>query len=185
MRSRKGSVYEGGIRVPSFWHWPEKLVPGDREFISAHIDVLPTLLDICGIQDNTKNPVDGISLLPVLKGENEDKVKRNMAHYWYRGYLEPYHNIAFRSGKYKLVAHGDYMIENSEFELYDIFSDPNEEMDISNSSASLVDSLRIEFDEWYSEIMESDNLNIQRIQIGTEFQNTVTLGRNDAKGVRD
>jgi arylsulfatase A-like enzyme len=182
LRSRKGSVYEGGIRVPSFWHWPEKLVPGDREFISAHFDVLPTLLDICGIQLNAKNPVDGISLWKVLKGENDDNIMRNMAHYWHRGYLEPYHNIAFRSGKYKLVAHGNYMMDNSEFELYDILSDPNEESDISNSSTSLIDSLRKDFDEWYGEVMESENLKIQRIQIGTKFQNPVTLGRNDTKG---
>jgi arylsulfatase A-like enzyme len=182
LRNRKGSVYEGGIRVPSFWHWPEKLLPGDREFISAHLDVLPTLLDICNIQVNSKNPLDGMSLWPALKGENADNLKRNMAHYWHRGYLEPYHNIAFRSGKYKLVAHGDYMLENSEFELYDILADPNEEMDLSNSSVSLADSLRRKFDQWYTEIMESDNLKIQRIQIGTKFQNPVTLGRNDTKG---
>ena len=182
LRSRKGSVYEGGIRVPSFWHWPEKLVPGESDFISAHFDVLPTLLDICGIQVNSDNPVDGISLWPVLEGEKGDNINRNIAHYWYRGYLEPYHNIAFRSGKYKLVAHGDYMMKNSEFELYDILSDPNEELDISNSSSSLVDSLRKGFDDWYGEIMGSENLQIQRIQIGTKFQNPVTLGRNDTKG---
>jgi arylsulfatase A-like enzyme len=182
LKSLKGSVYEGGIRVPSFWHWPGKLYPGEREFISAHIDVLPTLLDICGIQVNAGNPVDGISLLPVLKGENNVEIKRNLAHYWQRGYLEPYHNIAFRSGRFKLVAHGDYMMENSDFELYDIFSDPNEEMDISKTSEMRIDSLKKSFDQWYDEIMESDNLNIQRIQIGTEFQNPVTLGRNDTKG---
>ncbi len=182
LRNRKGSVYEGGIRVPSFWHWPGTLDPGDREFISAHIDVLPTLLDICGLQVNTRNPVDGISLLPVLKGENGDNIKRELAHYWHRGYLEPYHNIAYRSGTYKLVAHGDYMMKNSDFELYDILSDPNEEMDISNSSAILVDSLRNDFDHWYGEIMESDHLNIQPIHIGTNFQDPVTLGRNDTKG---
>ncbi len=182
LRSRKGSVYEGGIRVPSFWHWPETLEPGDRTFISAHIDILPTLLDICGLQVSTRNPVDGISLLPLLYGENGDNIERKIAHYWHRGYLEPYHNIAYRSGNYKLVGHGDYLMENSEFELYDIQSDPNEEKDISNSSASMVDSLKKEFDQWYAEIMESDNLNIQRIHIGTQFQNPVTLGRNDTKG---
>jgi hypothetical protein len=42
--------------------------------------------------------------------------------------------------------------------------------------------LRKDFDEWYGEVMESENLKIQRIQIGTKFQNPVTLGRNDTKG---
>lgn len=74
------------------------------------------------------------------------------------------------------------MMENSDFELYDIFSDPNEEMDISETSEMRIDSLKKGFDQWYDEIMESDNLNVQRIQIGTKFQNPVTLGRNDTKG---
>lgn len=182
LKSRKGSVYEGGIRVPSFWHWPGTFNPGNSDHISAHIDVLPTLIDICGIQANVTNPVDGISLLPLLKDKNNAEMPRSLAYYWQRGYLEPYHNIAFRSGNYKLVAHGDYKIKNSDFELYDIFSDPNEETDISKSNEAIVDSLKKGFDTWYDEVMESDNLKTQRIQVGTEFQNPVTLGRNDTKG---
>ena len=64
-----------------------------------------------------------------------------------------------------MVAHGDYMLENSEFELYDILADPNEEMDLSNSSASLVDTLIKEFDHWYIEIIESDNLNMPDLNL--------------------
>jgi arylsulfatase len=182
LRSRKGSVYEGGIRVPSFWHWPEKLDPVDREFVSAHIDILPTILDLCGIPQNSDNPIDGISLLPVLNGKVIPNYQRQMVHYWHRGYFEPYHNIAYRAGNLKLVAQGDYKMENSEFELYDIAKDPYEMEDISHYSSGIVDSLKIAFDSLYTQIMQSEHLNIQRIPVGTEHQNPVVLGRNDNKG---
>jgi arylsulfatase len=182
LRNRKGSVYEGGIRVPSFWYWPGRFENIDRDFVSAHIDVLPTILDICSIPYNAGNPMDGMSLLPVLKGENISIYQRQLVHYWYRGYLEPYHNIAFRAGNLKLVAHGDYRMQHSDFELYDIGVDPFERLDISASSTRIVDSLKVEFDAWYADIMKSKNLDIQRIQIGTAHQNPVVLGRNDIKG---
>ena len=182
LKNRKGSVYEGGIRVPSFWHWPGKFESGELDIISAHIDVLPTILDICNIHSEPDNPFDGVSILPELKGESNPENQRELAHYWQRGYLEPYHNIAYRSGTFKLVGHGDYQMPDSEFELYDIKSDPYEEEDISNANTELVDSLRNLFDVWYTEIMKSNNLDIQRIKIGTEFQDPVVLGRNDTKG---
>lgn len=182
LKNRKGSVYEGGIRVPSFWHWPGKFEPGELDIISAHIDVLPTILDICNIHSETDNPFDGVSILPELKGESNPENQRELAHYWQRGYLEPYHNIAYRSGNFKLIGHGDYQMTDSGFKLYDIKSDPYEEEDISTANTELVDSLRNLFDVWYKEIMKSKNLDIQRIQIGTEFQDPVVLGRNDTKG---
>ena len=182
LKNRKGSVYEGGIRVPSFWHWPGKFESGELDIISAHIDVLPTILDICNIHSETDNPFDGVSILPELKGESNPENQRELAHYWQRGYLEPYHNIAYRSGNFKLVGHGDYQMPDSEFELYDIKSDPYEEEDISTANTELVDSLKNCFDVWYTEIMNSKNLDIQRIQIGTKFQDPVVLGRNDTKG---
>ena len=182
LRSRKGSVYEGGIRVPSFWYWPGKFEVAESDFVSAHIDVLPTILDICGIPQNSENPVDGMSLLPILQGETLTNYQRKMVHFWHRGYFEPYHNIAYRAGNLKLVAQGDYQMADSLFELYDISKDPSEMEDISRSVAQIVDSLKKSFDEWYWEVMKSNNLNIQRIYVGTTHQNPVVLGRNDNKG---
>lgn len=182
MRNRKGSVYEGGIRVPSFWYWPGKFNTGERKDLTAHIDVLPTILDICKLSVDPENPVDGRSFLPVLTGDRSADNDRVLVHYWYRGYLEPYHNIAYRSGKFKLVGQGDYRMSNDDFELYDTEADPGEEHDISSFYPGLVDSLRSGFDEWYREIMNSKNLNIQRIKIGTSHQNPVVLNRNDARG---
>jgi len=182
LRSRKGSVYEGGIRVPSFWYWPWKFEVTESDFVSAHIDILPTILDICGISQDSDNPVDGISLLPILNGKSLPNYQRHMVHYWHRGYFEPYHNIAYRAGNLKLVAQGDYQMADSLFELYDVSNDPFEMEDLSSAVPHVVDSLKKAFDAWYWEIMKSNNLNIQRIYVGTTHQNPVVLGRNDNKG---
>ena len=51
MRGKKGSEYDGGHRVPFFIHWPKGKIQGGRDvgLITAHVDVLPTLIDLCGI----------------------------------------------------------------------------------------------------------------------------------------
>ena len=70
LRGLKGTVYEGGIRVPCYVRWPGHFPPGrvvDR--IAAHIDITPTLLDACGVAAGAEPKLDGRSLLPLLRGE--------------------------------------------------------------------------------------------------------------------
>ena len=73
LRGRKSWVYEGGIRVPCFMQWPASLRGGRQiDRIAAHIDVLPTLLDIAGVQPSANVKLDGLSLLPLLSGTKLD-----------------------------------------------------------------------------------------------------------------
>jgi arylsulfatase A-like enzyme len=70
MLQRKGSTHEGGIRVPCFLRWPGKFTPGRKvDRIAAHIDLAPTLLEISAVKKPAAVSFDGISLLPLLKGE--------------------------------------------------------------------------------------------------------------------
>ncbi len=71
MRGKKGSEYEGGHRVPFFVRWPGGGVkePGDVDRLSAHIDVLPTLIDLCSLTKPAGVKFDGASLAPLLKGK--------------------------------------------------------------------------------------------------------------------
>lgn len=67
LKHGKGWLYEGGIRVPMLISWKGKIKPGrDSDQPVATIDILPTVLDLVGIQNNLK-VVDGISIVPVLK----------------------------------------------------------------------------------------------------------------------
>jgi hypothetical protein len=68
MKGAKGSADEGGVRVPFFVRWPGKFAADQAvERISAHIDLLPTLADIAGIDQLPKGQVEGRSLVPFLK----------------------------------------------------------------------------------------------------------------------
>jgi arylsulfatase A-like enzyme len=68
MRGSKGSQYEGGHRVPCFIHWPEGGLTGGRdvERLTGHIDILPTLIELCGIKKPEEVKFDGKSLVPLI-----------------------------------------------------------------------------------------------------------------------
>ncbi len=69
MRGGKGSVFEGGQRVPCFIRWPGKLEADKRvPQIAQHVDVFPTLLDLAGVPSPKGGPLDGVSLAPLLRG---------------------------------------------------------------------------------------------------------------------
>lgn len=81
LRGQKGSVYEGGVRVPLFIRWPGKIVPKSHvKQIAAPIDLLPTLTDMCGVPVEHQDKLDGISLEPLLispsvKSEKVTKIR--------------------------------------------------------------------------------------------------------------
>jgi arylsulfatase A-like enzyme len=69
-RGRKSSLWEGGIRVPCLMRWPGVLAAGKTiEQVSLTMDILPTVLAATRAQTRTGRKLDGIDLLPVLKGE--------------------------------------------------------------------------------------------------------------------
>lgn len=69
LRGRKGTLYEGGIRVPCVIEWPEKIrSPRRSNFVAGTVDIYPTLLEIAGVTIPEQPPLDGISLVPLLEG---------------------------------------------------------------------------------------------------------------------
>jgi arylsulfatase A len=72
MKGRKGSVHEGGIRVPLFIRWPGHIKPGTKVTqITAHIDMFATIIEMCGLGMPKTLPQDGVSLFPLLNGQTE------------------------------------------------------------------------------------------------------------------
>ena len=78
-KGKKGSVDEGGTRVPSFWRWPGVLKPGtDVDRIANHYDILPTFAAIVGGDPKEKDQLHGRSLTPLLKDASaqwEDRMR--------------------------------------------------------------------------------------------------------------
>ena len=70
MRGTKGSVHEGGVRVPLFVKWGDRLKPHRVSQIAAHIDLLPTILAACGVEKPEGAPLDGASLWPLISEDD-------------------------------------------------------------------------------------------------------------------
>ncbi len=187
MRGRKGSVYRGGVRVPFFLKFPA-LFHGNRdiETTTAHIDILPTLAEICNAKMPIDRKIDGKSLLPLLKEENiADFDNRPLFFYWTRRLPELYQNIALQKGPYKLVGHTNFDAPLENFELFNIQKDEFELKNILPENKKLASEMKTELDQMIQEISNSPHLqNSLRIVIGSEHENPVYLNRNDAGGSR-
>lgn len=111
MRGRKGSTDEGGVRSPLFVRWPARIKP-DTEVsqIGAALDLLPTLADLADVEVQGTKPLDGISLAPLLLGENTAWPERMLVHSW-KG------KVSVRSQRHRLDHNGN---------LYDISTDPGQ-----------------------------------------------------------
>ena len=186
MRGLKGSVFRGGVRVPFYLRFPEKY-DGNKniETTAAHIDILPTLAEICNAKLPTDRIIDGKSLVPLLNEKTVDWADRSLFFYWTRRFPELYNNIALQKNNYKLVGQTDYNAAIDDFELFDIKQDPFEQKNIVNTNIDLAKSLKTELDKIYSELIASENVvNQPRIIIGDKHENPVYLNRNDADGAR-
>jgi arylsulfatase len=135
LRGMKGSLYEGGIRVPLIARWPGHIKPGSTSDLPvAFWDLLPTLCEAAGLK--TPPGIDGLSILPTLTGRGEQA--RHEFLYWefpsYRG------QQAVRADKWKAVRQ-ELVKGPSVFELYDLESDPSESKNVAADHAEVVKRL--------------------------------------------
>lgn len=183
LRNRKGSVYEGGIRVPGFFHWPGRLEAGrEIDGYAAHLDMLPTLLGLAGIPVPDTLALDGNDYSLQLLGEIDTMPEPTLFFQWQRGYPEPYRNIAVRRGDYKLVGQTGYEASLSELELFNLREDPGEQINLVAQQPELAQELKSAFDEWLPDVLSSPSVGNTDIVIGSDYENPVVLNRNDARG---
>ena len=128
----KGSVYEGGIRVPMIAAWPGRITAGSRsDHISGFYDVLPTICEIIDVPSPENS--DGISFLPTLL--NRPQLQKHDYLYWefpaYNG------QQALRMGKWKAVRR-DIQDGNLEIELYDLENDIQEQNNLAGAHPELI-----------------------------------------------
>lgn len=144
LRAGKGTLYEGGIRVPSIVRWPGIVEPGsvcDAPVIST--DFYLTILEMAGVRDHPKHVVDGVSIVPLLRqsgGLTRDAVYWHFPHYNNRENMAP--AGAIRQGDYKLIE----FFEDGRLELYSLREDIGEQRNLAEElpqkAAQLRDSLK-------------------------------------------
>lgn len=147
MRGKKGSDYEGGHRVPCFMYWPEGKLSGGRSVTSltAHIDLLPTLVDACELTVPENSRFDGINILPMLQGNprkwpvrvivSEGKVNNR---------VKLFSSSCVMSNSWRLV---------SGTTLFNIQTDPGQRRALDNPGK--YEEMRQAYIKWHSRVSES------------------------------
>lgn len=151
LRNGKGTHYEGGLRVPMFVRWPGVVKPGTTtDEPTAHVDLFPTLIEIAGA-NKPEQTLDGLSLLPLFKGDASTQLARDYLYFHLPGYLEgradhwrttPVSTIIGR--EWKMLE----FLETGRKELYRIDSDISEKRDESAANPNVVNDLATRLDQW-------------------------------------
>ena len=179
MRGKKSSIYEGGHRVPFFLHWPAGGFSKGRdiETLAAHIDVLPTLADLCQLpKPDQRFDVAGLSLTPLLA----DKAKSwNRNHLFLQYHGGAHHKFAPGPLINSVVMTERWRLVNtaSEQELYDIQSDPSQRDNIVNQRPEIVIDLRTAYQSFWQRV--SPGLKPVAIDLGDPAENPAVLCSQD------
>jgi arylsulfatase A-like enzyme len=128
LRDGKGTLYEGGTRVPLMWAWAGKINPGTvNATVVGHIDLYPTLLDLAGIAQPAQQKMDGVSYASVLLGKGT--LGRD-AFFNYFPHARNSGGVWVRSGDLKLIRWFDPAIPR---ELYDLHADLGETKNLADA----------------------------------------------------
>lgn len=147
MKGVKASVDEGGSRVPCFIQWPGKIKAGTIvKQLAASIDIFPTLMDLSGLPIPTTFPLDGKSLMPLIKNPDADWLTRNIYTHVYKGSSLKAEPGAVRNNEYRLV------ISKGQNQLYNMLNDAGQKKDISAQNPAVVKELRRQYDNWFTDV---------------------------------
>lgn len=151
LRSGKGDVYEGGVRVPLIFRWPGKIKAGAVSHQQAiSVDMFPTLLSMAGSSiDKNKNPViDGVDLKPLLLADKPLKQRPLYWHYphYHQEGAKPY--SAIRLGDWKLIE----VFEEAEPQLYNLKDDIGESHDLHVSNPQKTKELLAMLHKWRKDV---------------------------------
>ena len=148
LKGIKRDLYEGGIRVPMIVYWPETIEPAVSDHPSAFWDFMPTALDLASVY--TPPTIDGLSYMPELLNYMQPEPE-----YLYWEFHGAEKKQALRKDQYKVIR----FLQDNRVELYDLSTDPGEEVDIANAQPNILQELinlmnhaRSESTEWPLEL---------------------------------
>jgi len=175
LRGGKGMFYEGGIREPMFVYWPGRVRGGTTcDFPVIGTDFYPTFTELAGAEYPGDYPLDGKSIVPLLKGKKS--IKRDAIYWHFPAYLESYEGLrdesrdpvfrtrpvsVIRKGKWKLLLfHEEWVLDggkdkialNNAVELYNLRKDPGESKNLCNIKIRKRNELLNDLLAWQQEI---------------------------------
>lgn len=155
LRSGKGWLYEGGVRVPLVIRWPGHTDPGSTtDHVMTTVDFFPTFLELLDDAD-APDDLDGESFLDVLKGQASRPGRTLYWHY-------PHYHVgsgmvpagAVRRGRFKLIEWFEGTVAGSgrKYELFDLLEDISEAHDLAGSRPEITGHLRADLEAWRSRV---------------------------------
>ncbi len=172
MRGKKGSEYDGGHRVPFFIHWPKGGIEGGKDVdqLTAHIDLRPTLTELCDVPAIDGPVADGTSLVSILKGD-QDRLRDRTLFVHSQRILHPekWRKSAVMTDQWRLV--------NGE-QLFDMRQDPQQSQNVAIEHPEVVGKLRQAYEGWWKSLEPSMERTVH-IQIGSDAEPRTRLTAHD------
>ena len=158
LRGWKGTLYEGGLRVPAIIEWPRGIAPRRTSYPAGTMDIFATIVDVCGIDPSVLvQPQDGCSITPLFTGEIGPREKP----------------IPFRYNGGGALVDSDHKIilddvDGDAVQLYNLVEDPKESTDLSESQPEVASAMKQQFGEW--------NLQVEASLRGEDYtEGTITI----------
>jgi arylsulfatase len=169
MKGYKGSVNEGGTRVPFFIRWPMKFEAGKQiDVLQNHYDLMPTLADIAQVDISGLPDIEGGSFLPYLSGESKENIDRYRFVHGGRWPLNPQNYSGQEGGEHWIGTLEESNPENSKYKncavrneryrfinnskLYDLYNDLGETTDVAAENPEVVKHMKVAYEKWWTNV---------------------------------
>ncbi|MEM7146323.1 MAG: sulfatase-like hydrolase/transferase [Verrucomicrobiota bacterium] len=148
LNGHKGTVYEGGLRVPAVIEWPGTIKKARvTEFPAGTVDIFPTLAELAGLPDSVLlQPQDGISLAAILTTNKNPKTRKKPLGFRHKG------RAAWIDNNYKLVTQN---VADGEYELFDLENDTSETTDLAKEKPEVLAKMQKAFEKWNASVDRS------------------------------
>ena len=183
MRGKKTEIWEGGHRVPCFIRWPNGGFGKARDVggLTQVQDLLPTLLDLCGIKISKNTKFDGMSLATVLQGKEQVPEDRTLIINYSRmpgfsNYPSPHSQTQMRADQAAVLWKRWRLLEDRE--LYDLASDPLQQKNVMDQHPQVVAKMRQQLYSWWDGVKHLANEE-QRIIVGSKYENPSKLSATE------
>ena len=165
MRGTKGSEYDGGHRVPFIVRWPKGGLEGGKKLtgLTAHVDILPTMASLTGVDFSPKKTMDGTDISDYLLGKKEVPE---------RFLVTDTQRVPWPiKNKNSAVMQGDLRLVNRT-ELYNIGDDVGQENNIATEFPEKVEAMNAFYDNWWADVINETSYS--RIDLGTTEMDILT-----------
>ncbi|OHX66618.1 arylsulfatase [Flammeovirga pacifica] len=171
MKGTKGSAYEGGHRVPCYFYWKDGKLSQHKEIetLTAHVDLLPTLVKFCDLKLPKKVKFDGMDLSSVLNGETKDVDRILIGDSQRLELPKKWRNSYTMKGHWRLI---------NNVELYNVKSDPFQSNNVIDKYPEIAKELRKGYESNWKKQYKTFK-QYPYIKLGTEFENPSTLTAHD------